>query len=142
MIRRHVISGLAILALGLVVTAPAQAGGTAGAVGVKKTATVIVKNTTTTKYYVLVVPESLGSKPTFGGYNAGTVGWAQKLGAVLVNGKSQVSYPVPAGPGGIAWVLPESVPTSLTAPLPAPPVGTASYTVAKGKTVTKSISAP
>jgi len=141
MIRRNVISGLAILALGLVVTAPAEAGGTAGAVGVKKTATVIVKNTTTTPYYVLVVPQSLGSKPSFGGYSAGTVGWAQKLGGVLVNGKSQVSYPVPAGPGGIAWLLPSSLPTSPTATLP-PPAGTLEYTVSKGKTVTKSIVTP
>lgn len=138
MIRRHVISGLAILALGLVVTAPAEAGGTAGAVGVKKTATVIVKNTTNTKYYVLVVPQSLGTKPKFGGYNAGTVGWGQKLGAVLVNGKSQVSYPVPAGPGEIAWVLPEDVSKDLNAPLP-PPEGTLEYKVSKGRTVTKSI---
>lgn len=141
MIRRHVISGLAILALGLVVTAPAEAGGTAGAVGVKKTATVIVKNATTTQYYVLVVPQSLGTKPTFGGYNAGTVGWAQKLGAVLVNGKSQVSYPVPAGPGGVAWLLPSAVPTSPTATLPLP-AGSTTYTVSKGKTVTKTISLP
>jgi len=138
MIRRHVISGLAILALGLVVTAPAEAGGTAGAAGVKKTATVIVKNKTTTAYYVLVVPESLGSKPTFGGYDAGTVGWAQKLGAVLVNGKSQVSYPVPAGPGEIAWVLPGDVSKDPNADLPEPE-GFLDYKVSKGKTVTKSI---
>jgi hypothetical protein len=105
-------------------------------VGVKKNANVIVKNTTKSAYYVLVVPESLVSSTKFG--TPGTVGWAKKLGAVLVNGKSQVSYPVPAGPGEIAWVLPGDVSKDPNADLPEPE-GFLDYKVSKGKTVTKSI---
>ncbi|NDC63054.1 MAG: hypothetical protein EBZ59_03515 [Planctomycetia bacterium] len=136
MIRRHVLSGLAVLAIGLVVAAPAEAGGTAGASGVKKNATVIVKNATTTSYYVLVVPQSLITSTKFG--TPGTVGWAKKLGGVLVNKNSQVAYPVPAGPGVIAWILPANVPANPNAEL-GEPEGALEYTVAKGKTVTKTI---
>lgn len=139
MIRRNVIAGLAVLALGLVVAAPAEAGGTAGAVGVKKNATVKVKNDTAGSLYVLVLPESLATSKKFG--EPGTVGWAKNLGAVLVNAGSTVNYPVPAGPGGIAWMDPELVPSSSNAFLPEPE-GEIGYTVKKGKTVKKTISLP
>lgn len=138
MMRRHALAALAVLAMGLVVSAPAEAGGTSGAVGVKKTANVKIKNNTTSPYYVLVVPDSLASSTKFG--TIGTVGWAQKLGAVVVNPGATVVYPVPNGTGSIGILPPASVPASLTATLPLP-TATGTYTVGKGKTVSKTINA-
>lgn len=137
MIRRHVLSALALVAMGFMVAAPAEAGGTSGAVGVKKNATVLVKNTSTSPWYVLVVPESLLTSTKFGTF--GTVGWAKKLGAALVNPGSTLAYPVPAGPGLIAAVDPSYVSANPSTPIVAGTEG--SYTVAKGKTVTKIIKA-
>jgi hypothetical protein len=138
MIRRHALTALAVLAMGLVVSAPAEAGGTSGAVGVKKNANVIVKNTTTSAYYVLVIPESLDSSTKFG--EPGTVGWAKKLGAASVSPGRSLTYPVPAGPGGILIWAPGAVPSDPKADLPDPATG-AGYTVNKGKNVTKTIKA-
>lgn len=134
MIRRHVISALAIMALGLVVATPAEAGGTAGAAGVKKNATVLVKNDTGKPQYVLVVPDALALDPKFGA--PGTVGWAKKLGAVLVNRGASVAYPVPAGAGQIVWLDAAGVPKD--GPLP-PPDGIQAYTVKKGQTLKQTI---
>jgi len=140
MIRRQVVTGLAVLALGLAVAAPAEAGGTSGAVGVKKNATVRITNGTKDKLYVLVVPSSLAESTKFG--TSGTVGWAKKLGAVLVNPGSSVSYPVPAGPGGIVWFKAESIKgVKDSTPLPEPQ-GDMEYTVKKGQTVRKTIAPP
>lgn len=136
MIRRYAIPVLAMLAMGFLVAAPAEAGGTSGAVGVKKNANVIIKNTTATPYYVLVVPDSLAASPKFGAI--GTVGWAKKLGAALVNPGATLPYPVPAGAGGIAIFTAGNVPSNQAAPLPAPLAGGA-YTVSKGKNVNKKI---
>lgn len=138
MIRRHAISGLAVLALGLMVAASAEAGGTSGAVGVKKNATVLVKNGTTAPLYVLVVPGSLATSDKFG--EIGTVGWAKNLGAVLVNAGSTVAYPVPAGPGVITYCDPDDVSPDPSDDLPTPSGPPINYTVAKGKTVKKTIS--
>ncbi|MFM9023787.1 MAG: hypothetical protein ACKON7_00335 [Planctomycetaceae bacterium] len=137
MIRRHSLVALATLALGFLVAAPAEAGGTSGAVGVKKNATVRVKNQTTSPYYVLVLPDSLNGSTKFG--TPGTVGWARKLGAVLVNPGRTVAYPVPAGPGVITWTDPALVPTNPSAELPEFPTGGTDYSVGRGKTVTKTI---
>jgi len=136
MIRRHSLLVLATLALGFLVAAPAEAGGTSGAVGVKKNATVRVKNATTSPYYVLVLPDSLADSTKFGA--PGTVGWARKLGAVLVNPGQTVAYPVPAGLGIVLWTNPALVPTSPSAELPEP-TGSTDYSVGRGKTVTKTI---
>ena len=138
MVRRHALAVLAMLAMGFVVAAPAQAGGTSGAVGVKKNANVKIKNTTSTKYYALVVPSSLAESDKFG--EPGTVGWAKKLGAVLVNPGRTVVYPVPAGPGGILIWEAGEVPTNSSAELPEPDAD-GGYTVRKGKTVTRQIKA-
>ncbi len=139
MIRRHAIAALAIAALGLVVAAPAEAGGTSGAVGVKKNANVLIKNTTKNAYYVLVVPSSLAESTKFG--TPGTVDWARKLGATLVNGGKTLTYPVPAGPGGVYIWAAGSVPSSPSAELPEP-LDVTGYTVAKGKTATVTLPIP
>lgn len=137
MIRRQVVTGLAVLALGLVVAAPAEAGGTSGAAGVKKNATVRITNGTKAPVYVLVVPSSLAESTKFG--TPGTVGWAKKLGAVLVNPGSSVSYPVPAGPGDIFWFAAAEIKgVKDSTELPGP-LGTLSYTVKRGQTVRKTI---
>lgn len=136
MIRRHAVAVLAMLALGFIVAAPAQAGGTSGAVGVKKNANVKIKNTTSTKYYVLVIPSSLAESSKFG--EPGTVGWARKLGAVLVNAGRTVVYPVPAGPGGILIWEADEVPPNGSAELPDPDAD-GGYNVGKGKTVSRQI---
>lgn len=136
MIRRHAFSALAVLAMGLVVSTSAEAGGTSGAVGVKKNANVIVKNTTTSPYYVLVIPESLDGSTKFG--TPGTIGWARKLGATSVSPGRSLTYPVSAGPGGVLIFAPGTVPSNPNAELPEP-VGGAGYTVNKGTNVTKTI---
>lgn len=138
MIRRHAVAILAMLAMGLVVSARAEAGATGGAVGVKKTANVIIKNNTSNPYYVLVVPSALAESTKFGTPN--TVGWARKLGAVLVNPGKQVTYPVPAGVGGIGVYAPGDYIKNPAASLPDPDA-TGGYEVAKGKKVTKTINA-
>lgn len=123
------------MAMGLMVAAPAKAGGTSGAVGVKKNANVKIKNNTPTQYYVVVVPQSLAGNPKFGTEN--TVGWAKKLGACLVNPGGTVVYPVPAGPGAILIQSGTTVPTIASGTLS--PNGFGEYTVGKGKIVTKTI---
>ena len=138
MIRRHMIEALALAALAVVVAAPAQAGGTSGAVGVKKNANVVIKNTTTSPYYVLVIPASLAESTKFG--TPGTVGWAKKLGAALVNPGATLTYPVPAGPGGAAIWIAGDVPSRANAPLPEPDAE-AGYSVARGRRVTRTIKA-
>jgi hypothetical protein len=137
MIRRHAIGVVAMLAMGFMVAAPAEAGGTSGAVGVKKNATVRIRNNTSTQYYVVVVPASLAESSKFG--ESGTVGWAKNLGAALVNPGSTLSYPVPAGPGAILIQDAKTVPSSSSADLD--PDAEGGYTVKKGKTVTKRIAA-
>ena len=136
MIRRSALSALAVLAMGFLVAAPAEAGGSSGAKGIKKNATVLVKNTSTAPYYVLVVPESLLTSTKFGTY--GTVGWAKNLGGTLVNPGSTLAYPVPAGPGVIGILDPALIVPNPEAIIP---VAAASgiYSVGKGKTVTKTI---
>ncbi|MEI7782728.1 MAG: hypothetical protein WCJ18_12500 [Planctomycetota bacterium] len=136
MIRKYAIPVLAMLAMGFLVAAPAEAGGTSGAVGVKKNANVIIKNTTATKYYVLVVPDSLASSTKFG--TPGTVGWAKKLGAALVNPGATLTYPVPAGAGEIDIFSAVAVPADQSALLP-PYSAFGLYTVSKGKNVNKKI---
>jgi len=61
MIRRHILSALALVALAAVVAAPAQAGGTSGAVGVKKTANVKIKNVGSTNTYVVIIPQGFAA---------------------------------------------------------------------------------
>ena len=139
MIRRYAVAVFAMLAMGLVVASPAQAGGTAGAVGVKKTAVVNVKNTTAQAYYVLVLPQAIALNPKFGAPN--TVGWAKKLGGVLVNPGKTIPYPVPAGAGAVVIFNPGPLPADPNAPLPAAADFPVAYTVAKGKTITKTIAA-
>jgi hypothetical protein len=138
MIRRYALAALAVMVMGVVASAPAEAGGTSGAAGVKKNANVIVKNTTKSAYYVLVVPDSLAGSTKFG--TPGTVGWAKKLGATSVSPGNSVVYPVPAGPGELVIWAPGDVPSNPNAGLPAPTTG-ALYTVKKGKNVTKTIKA-
>lgn len=124
--RRHACTFLAAVALGLIIGSPAHAGGTSGAVGVKKTATVMVKNKTNTPYYLVVVPP---------GFNVpATVGQAKRLGAVLVNGNKSMPYPVPAGAGTIFICDPQLVDAkNPNAPLPFPPAADIGYAVARGK---------
>lgn len=131
MIRRHAISALAVLAVGLFVAAPAHAGGTAGAVGVKKNANVKIKNTTATAYYVVVVPDTLQA-PT-------TANQAKRLGAYPLSANRSVTYPVPAGPGAIYILAAGLVPKDPNALLPAWDDGPTTYNVAKGKTKNASI---
>lgn len=136
MVRRHAVAILAMLAMGFIVAAPAEAGGTGGAVGVKKNANVKIKNRTSTDYYVLVIPSSLAESGKFG--TPDTVGWAKKLGAVKVSKNSTVVYPVPAGPGGILIWAAGDVPSNPNADLPDPDAD-GGYNVGKGKIVTKYI---
>lgn len=123
MIRRHVVTALAVVALGFAVTAPAQAGGTGGAVGVKKTANIKIKNTTGTAYYVVVVP------PGFDDPN--TPKQAKRLGAYLLNPGKTVVYPVPNGNGEIGIIEADQVPPGQNDPLPSPDA-TQGYGVKRG----------
>jgi hypothetical protein len=138
MIRKHAMMALAMLAFGLVVAAPAEAASTAGAGGVKKNATVKVKNNTVDPYYVLVIPNSLAASTKYG--TPGTVGWAKKLGGVLVNPGRTITYPVPSGPGQLFILAPAALPANNNAPLPAPAAG-GLYNVGAGRVVTKTIAA-
>lgn len=138
MIRKHAVMALAVLALGLVVAAPAEAASTGGAGGVKKNATVKVKNDTKDPYYVLVVPQSLATSTKYG--TPGTVGWAKKLGGVLVNPGRTITYPVPSGPGALAIIAPDLLPTKNKAQLP-PPAAEGGYDVGAGRVVSKTIAA-
>lgn len=126
MIRRHLLhlfSVLALVAFGVAASAPAQAGGTAGAVGVKKTANVKIQNVGLTDTYVVVIPP--GFAPPV------TVSDAKRLGAILRPANSgAIFYPVPAGTGVIAVIDAAHVPVSGVLP---PPDDTAVDTVGKGK---------
>jgi len=125
MILRKVLMAVAVMALGVAVASPAQAGGTGGAVGVKKTANLQVKNGTATGYYLVAVPSSLKA-PT-------TVGEAKKLGGVLVNAGKTIVYPVPNGKGQLAIIDSKLIdPSKDDAPLP-PAAAKEDYSVAKGK---------
>ena len=123
MIRRHILSALALVALAAVVAAPAQAGGTSGAVGVKKTANVKIKNVGSTNTYVVVIPQGLAAPVT--------VNDAKRLGAIMRPANSgAIFYPVPSGNGVIAVIDAASVPSSGVLP---PPDDTVGYSVGKGK---------
>jgi hypothetical protein len=123
MIRRHILSVLALVALGAVVAAPAQAGGPSGAVGVKKTANIKIKNVGATDTYVVVVPQGLAPPIT--------VSDAKRLGAVLRPANSAaIFYPVPSGNGVIAVIKASDVPQSGVLP---PPDDAVVYSVGKGK---------
>ena len=123
MIRRHIISMLSVAALAAVTTVPAQAGGTSGAVGVKKTATIKIQNVGATDTYVVVIPN--GFAPPV------TVNDAKRLGAILRPAASAaIFYPVPSGGGTIAVIDAGDVPSSGVLP---PPDDTVNYTVRKGK---------
>jgi hypothetical protein len=123
MIRRQILSVLAVAALAAVIAVPAQAGGTSGAVGVKKTANVKIKNGGATDTYVVVIPD--GFAPPV------TVNDAKRLGAILRPAASAaIFYPVPAGGGTIAVINASDVPSSGILP---PPDDTVNYTVGKGK---------
>ena len=123
MIRRHILSALALVAFAALVAAPAQAGGTSGAVGVKKTANVKIQNVGSTNTYVVVIPQGLAPPVT--------VNDAKRLGAILRPANSRaILYPVPAGNGIIAVIDATSVPPSGVLP---PPDDTVAYSVAKGK---------
>ena len=88
MIRRQMVAVMAMLVIGLVAGTRAEAGG--GAVGVKKTATVKIRNTCSEAAYVWIVPKGF-AEPT-------TVAEAKRLGALLLPAKSGPKfYPVPAG---------------------------------------------
>jgi hypothetical protein len=123
MIRRHILSALALVALAAVVAAPAQAGGTSGAVGVKKTANVKIKNVGSTNTYVVVIPQGLAAPVT--------VNDAKRLGAIMRPANSgAIFYPVPSGNGVIAVIDAASVPSSGVLP---PPDDAVAYSVGKGK---------
>lgn len=123
MIRRHILSALALVAFAALVAAPAQAGGTSGAVGVKKTANVKIQNVGSTNTYVVVIPQ--GFAPPV------TVNDAKRIGAILRPANSRaIFYPVPAGNGIIAVIDATSVPPSGVLP---PPDETVAYAVARGK---------
>jgi len=124
MIRRQILSMLAVAALAAVASVPAQAGATGGAVGVKKTATIKIQNVGATDTYVVVIPQGLAFPVT--------VNDAKKLGAILRPAASgAIFYPVPSGNGIIAVIAAADVPISGVLP---PPDDTAAYTVGKGKT--------
>jgi hypothetical protein len=144
MVHRFVMVACAMVALGLMVASPAQAGGgsavsSPGAAGVKKPSTVKLKNNSTTTYFVLVSSTANLAEPTKFG-TPGTVAWAKKLGAVNVGGGQTVTYPVPAGAGQIgiwdAAKIPQSGPIT---EFPATPP--ADYTVGSGKTAKWQITA-
>ena len=105
MLRRNLIACLAVVALGFLVASPAQAGATAGAVGVKKTANVKIKNVGSTNTYVVVIPQGLAAPVT--------VNDAKRLGAIMRPANSgAIFYPVPSGNGVIAVIDAASVPSS------------------------------
>lgn len=123
MLRRHSIAMLAVAALGLFATAPAHAGGTAGAVGVKKTANVKIQNVGTIPTYVVIVPQGLATPVT--------VRDAKRLGAILLGASSRpIFYPVPSGGGTIAVIDATLVPPTGVLP---PPSATVNYSVGRGK---------
>lgn len=123
MIRRHLLPALALVAFGLLIASPVHAGGTGGAVGVKKTANVKIQNVGLTNTYVVVIPPGFG--PPF------TVNDAKRLGAIMRPANSgAIFYPVPAGTGVIAVIDAAKVPASGILP---PPDDTVVYSVAKGK---------
>ena len=123
MIRRHILSALAFVALAAVVAAPAHAGGTSGAVGVKKTANVKIQNVGSTNTYVVIIPQGFAAPVT--------VGDAKRLGAIMRPANSgAIFYPVPSGKGVIAVIDAASVPSSGVLP---PPDDAVAYSVGKGK---------
>ena len=123
MIRRHILPALALVALATLLAAPAQAGGTSGAVGVKKTANVKIQNVGSTNTYVVIIPQ--GFAPPV------TVSDAKRLGAILRPANSgAIFYPVPSGNGLIAVIDAADVPKSGVLP---PPDDTVGYSVGKGK---------
>lgn len=127
MIRRHAISALAVLTVGLFIATPAHAGGTAGAVGVKKNANVKIRNNTATTYWVVIVPQGLQEPKT--AYQA------KRLGAYSLSANGGwVMYPVPAGGGDIYILAADLVPADPSATLPAWDAGPTPYTVSRGKT--------
>jgi hypothetical protein len=137
MVHRFLTVACAMVALGLMVASPAQAGGgsavsSPGAAGVKKPSTVKLKNNSTTTYFVLVSSTANLAEPTKFG-TPGTVAWAKKLGAVNVAGGQTVTYPVPAGAGQIGIWDAKNVPQS--GALPLPPDAESAYSVKSGKTV-------
>jgi len=143
MVHRFVMVACAMVALGLMVASPAQAGGgsavsSPGAAGVKKPSTVKLKNNSTTTYFVLVSSTANLAEPTKFG-TPGTVAWAKKLGAVNVGGGQTVTYPVPAGAGEIGIWDAKNVPQS--GALPLPPDSVSPYTVGSGKTAKWQITA-
>ena len=122
MLRRNLIACLAVVALGFLVASPAQAGATAGAVGVKKTANVKLQNVGAIATYVVIVPQGLPTPIT--------VADAKRLGAVLLAPSSRaIFYPVPSGNGTIAVIDATNVPPTGLLP---PPDDTANYSVKKG----------
>ena len=132
MIRRHVIAALAMVAIGFLAAAPAHAGGTGGAVGVKKTANVKIQNVGTIPAYVVIVPKGFAPPAT--------VADAKKLGGILLGpGSRAIFYPVPSGSGTIAVVDATLVP--MTGWLP-PPSDTADYKVGTGKIAYAKIYSP
>ncbi|MCE9629494.1 MAG: hypothetical protein K8S94_02075 [Planctomycetia bacterium] len=132
MLRRKVLAALAAVAFGCLMASPAQAGATAGAVGVKKTANVKIQNVGAIPTYVVIVPQGF-AQPL-------TVADAKRLGAVLLGPSSRaIFYPVPSGNGTIAVIDASLVPQS--GPLP-PPSDTANYSVGKGRIAYAKIFSP
>lgn len=107
MIRRHMVVVMAMLVMGFVTATQAEAGG--GAVGVKKTATIKIRNTCSQAVYVWIVPKGF-AEPT-------TLAEAKKLGAILMPGTSGPKYyPIPAGEGTCYATLASLVPPDGTLP--------------------------
>jgi len=114
---------MAILATGFLTADHAEAGG--GAVGVKKTANVKIRNTCSEAAYVWVVPKGF-AEPT-------TVAEAKKLGAIMLPAKSGPKfYPIPAGQVKVYVAPADLVPMDGVLP-PATDIHT--YTVPRGGVV-------
>ncbi len=140
MMKRFTFVACAVVALGLMVASPAEAGGgstvsSGGAVGVKKPSTVKIKNNSGSAWYVGILPNSLAGNPKF---DPARVAGAKNLGGKLLNPGVTLVYPVPSGAGTIAIYVPALVPAS--GPMP-PPAATGSYSVPSGKTANRKIAA-
>jgi hypothetical protein len=96
MIRRYAVATLAIVALGFLVAAPAEAGGGSG--GTKKTATIRVKGAAAGNGLAVIPLTSAPSPATVASW-VGNLAAFQAAGGVIVNPNQVVAFKVAPGVG-------------------------------------------
>lgn len=100
MIRRYAVAALAVMALGFLVAAPAEAGG-GGTGGAKKNSTIRVKGAAAGNGIAVIPLQAVPSPATVASW-VGNLAAFQAAGGRIVNPNQVVSFPVPAGTGVMA----------------------------------------